>query len=491
MRRRLEYLPATSMRFLTLLARWSPVMTAGCGLLVAVDDPRPLTTNAGGMGGGTSLTTSGAVGGSGPMSDGSAGQGGGDAGDWRDELDIDAADPVGMLSRLTMPNSDAGIGRSDSATVSSDGRFVMFASQAQVFLHDRQAPTTTTLVSVVVGTRTPLDGFNYQPSIARDGKTFVFTSDAPSLVNMLPRSVIRQTLPTGDAQRMTAGPKPSYLPVVSDVMTGGATVAFVTDSSIFPDDQNMKNDVFVTWGAMGSTERISVGRDGDASDGSDAPSISADADVVAFESYATNLVPGDTNAARDVFVRVRSSKMTVRASVGNDASYEASLSADGLRVAFTSKATNLVADDRNGVSDIFVYDRPTGQTWRVSVGPRGAEANGASSQASLDEKGRLVAFLSYATNLDPHDVRPPDPPPGQHLFVHDLVTHKTTHISAAVGDASILHAPESRPAISSNGRVVVFSSDLHLVMGTPVNEAGGTIDRVDVFAYEFSSAPWL
>jgi Tol biopolymer transport system component len=212
---------------------------------------------------------------------------------------------------------------------------------------------------------------------------------------------------------------------------------------------------------------------------------------VAFESYATNLVPNDTNAARDVFVRVRSSKTTVRVSLGNDASYEASLSADGFRVAFTSKASNLVADDRNGVPDVFVYDRPTGQTWRVSVGPRGAEANGASSQPSLDQKGRLVAFLSYATNLDPHDVRPPDPPPGQHLFVHDLVTHKTTHISAAVGDASILHAPESRPAISANGRVVVFSSDLHLDPSTPVNEAGGTVDRVDVFAYKFLTAPWL
>jgi hypothetical protein len=128
------------------------------------------------------------------------------------------------------------------------------------------------------------------------------------------------------------------------------------------------------------TERVSVdssGTEGDAASG--APSISADGRYVAFESDATNLVAGDANTATDVFVHDRLTGTTERASVdgggtgGNAASSAASISGDGQRVSFTSFATNLVAGDTNGFSDVFVRDFAATTTVRASVSNGGAE----------------------------------------------------------------------------------------------------------------------
>ena len=126
--------------------------------------------------------------------------------------------------------------------------------------------------------------------------------------------------------------------------------------------------------AAGDTTRVSVASDGAQGNGySYHPSISADGRYVAFESDASNLVSGDTNGARDVFVHDRQGGGTTRVSVasdgaqGNGGSAHPSISADGRYVAFQSDASNLVSGDTNGWSDIFVYDRQTGQTTRVSV----------------------------------------------------------------------------------------------------------------------------
>src|SRR5204862_3467613 len=134
-------------------------------------------------------------------------------------------------------------------------------------------------------------------------------------------------------------------------------------------------------GQAGTTERVSVASGGtggnDASLGS---ALSADGRFVAFQSDATTLVAGDTNGATDVFVRDRQTGMTARVSVASDgtqannvSSYSA-LSADGRFVAFQSDATNLVVDDTNGKTDVFVHDRQTGTTERVGAGSGGGEA---------------------------------------------------------------------------------------------------------------------
>src|SRR3954451_13493427 len=184
--------------------------------------------------------------------------------------------------------------------------------------------------------------------------------------------------------------------------------------------------------AAGTTERASVSSSGAQGDGESAlPSISAHGRYVAFVSAASNLVPNDTNGSNcpgrfevcgfDVFVRDLKAGTTERVSVssagaqgdgdsgaGNFGTAGPAISADGRYVAFASVATDLVPGDTNGRSDVFVRDRQTGTTERVSVSSSGQQANFGggsgdieSSAPAISADGRYVAFASIATNLVP------------------------------------------------------------------------------------------
>jgi len=126
---------------------------------------------------------------------------------------------------------------------------------------------------------------------------------------------------------------------------------------------------------------------------------------VAFVSLASNLVGADTNGFADVFVHDRVTGKTERLRVrsngnqGNDQSVVPSISADGRYVAFLSFASNLVGADTNGFEDVFVYDRVTGKTERVSVRSNGDQGNDSSVIPSISADGRYVAFYSFASNL--------------------------------------------------------------------------------------------
>src|SRR5437762_1453492 len=225
--------------------------------------------------------------------------------------------------------------------------------------------------------------------------------------------------------------------------------------------------------APGLTELVSVRSNGTQGDGISgrvsAPAVSATGVVVAFDSAATNLVGGDTNGALDVFVRDRASGRTERVSVsskgkqGDSGSAGPMVNGDGRFVSFSSGASNLVVDDTNGRSDIFVHDRLTGDTTRVSVAAdgaqgdangttdvfvhdvvtgrtvrasvdsAGAESNDVSSRPDLNGDGRFVVFDSAASNLVPGDTNGvPD------VFVHDLLTGATERASvdSAGGEAN-------------------------------------------------------
>lgn len=192
-------------------------------------------------------------------------------------------------------------------------------------------------------------------------------------------------------------------------------------------------DIFVRDRTAGTTERVNVSSAGEqANVGSNSAALSADGRVVAFDSPATNLVDGDTNDRQDIFVHDRPSGATERVSVSsagdqaNDDSFSPTLSGNGRFVAFASNASNLVAGDANGHTDVFVHDRQTGATERVSVDSAGAPANGLSFNPSISADGRVVSFTSFASNLGAGDTNAQSD-----VFVHDRQTGTTQRVSVS------------------------------------------------------------
>ena len=240
----------------------------------------------------------------------------------------------------------------------------------------------------------------------------------------------------------------------------GRFVAFESAASnLVPGDTNGQSDVFVHDRQTGATERVSVDSAGSQADGgSDAPAISGDGRFVAFESAASNLVPGDTNGESDVFVHDRQTGATERVSVDSassqaDAGSDApSISGDGRFVAFESKAGNLVPRDFNRARDVFVHDRLTGATERVSVNSDGQQSSGPTRAPAISADGRFVAFQGGEGNLVPGDTNR-----RQDVFIHDRQTGATEQVSVdSSGNQGNDHS--SSAAISRDGRFVAFSS---------------------------------
>lgn len=189
----------------------------------------------------------------------------------------------------------------------------------------------------------------------------------------------------------------------------GGLIAFASSATnLVAGDTNNNYDVFVRNVAAGTTERVSVDSAGvEANNSSYQPKITPDGRYVVFMSEATNLVPGDTNGVRDVFVRDRLADITTRISVSstgaesNDDSFinGGTVSANGRLILFHSRATNLVAGDTNGFMDVFVHDRTTGLTTRVSVTDTGAEANFDCYSADISSNGAHIAFHTSADNI--------------------------------------------------------------------------------------------
>jgi Tol biopolymer transport system component len=213
-----------------------------------------------------------------------------------------------------------------------------------------------------------------------------------------------------------------------------------------------------------STVQVSVGTGGASPDGaSRAPAISASGRSVAFASDASNLVAGDTNGSSDIFVRNLQAGTTRRVSVrtgggqANGDSSEPAISAEGRLVAFTSDATNLVGGDTNASSDVFIRDLWNGTTTRVSVGARGVQANGPSRDVSLSGNGRFVVFSSDATNLTGGDSN------GEtDVFVRDLNAATTRKVSTRArytnGESAAVADGGADPAVSEDGRFVAYYS---------------------------------
>ncbi len=162
-------------------------------------------------------------------------------------------------------------------------------------------------------------------------------------------------------------------------------------------------EIYVRSLATGQTTHVSAAPDGSpANQRSGLPRLSADASHIAFASAASNLVPGDTNGSVDSFVRDSRAGRTIAVSVsdagvqGNGDSTLPSISGDGQLVVFASDASNLVPGDTNGKRDIFLRNLAAKTTRRLTHGYDGGEANGSSDFPSIGLDGRFVAFASEA-----------------------------------------------------------------------------------------------
>jgi hypothetical protein len=386
--------------------------------------------------------------------------------------------------------------------LSGDGRFVAFSSDAtnlvsgdsngvtDAFVHDTQTGETTR--ASVSGNGTEGNGMMVsRPAISANGRYVVFASQATNLVpgdtNGVTDAFIRdiqtgQTFRTSLDSNGTQGDDASFSSAITP--NGRYITVRSSASNLVAGDTNFRQDVFVRDRQTGTMTRASVDSNGTESDNHSFESaISDDGRYVAFESFATNLVSGDTNGEMDVFVHDIQTEQTTRVSVrsngaqGNGASAAPAISGDGRYVVFESQAPNLVSGDTNGTTDVFVHDRQTGMTSRVSVAADGTQGNAFSFTSSISGNGRYVAYVSNSTNLVAGDTNN-----AVDVFVRDLQIGSTSRVSLAAGGAQS-NGGAFNTALSVDGRYVAFdSSATNLV-------SGDSNAFIDVFVAQFLPDP--
>jgi Tol biopolymer transport system component len=356
--------------------------------------------------------------------------------------------------------------------ISGDGRFAAFVfagrlveedtnGRSDVYVRDR-VEDAVELVSLGADGG-PADAGSWgEVDISDDGRFVVFTSRATNLVdggadgnrNVFLRDRLAGTTTLVSGAPGVVADGPSWEPAISG---DGRYVAFRSRApNLVPGDTNRRSDVLVWDRLDSSVERVSVSSRGTQTQTwSRWPELSYDGRFVTFGSRSHLLVRGDTNRRVDVFLHDRESGTTERVSLGAEGqqgrghSMESAVSADGRFVAFASHAGNLVAGDRNGLGDVFVRDRQEDATVAASVDSSGRIRGGGSYDPGISADGRYVVFDSSAP------LTPPPPWINDDVFVHDLVTGATRLVSVpAEGDSGGGISPQ----ISADGHHVVWWS---------------------------------
>jgi len=320
---------------------------------------------------------------------------------------------------------------------------------------------------------------SFEPDVSADGRYVVFHSEASTLVpgdTNAARDVFLHDRRTGTTRRVSVhsnGGQANSQSTRPAISADGRTVVFESRASnLVAGDSNDEDDVFVHDLVTGRTRLVSVRSNGAQGDTiSELPDISGGGRFVVFRSPATNLVGGDSNDAADIFLHDRRTGRTRRISVDSngaqsDADSEVSaISANGRFIAFDSVATNLVGNDSNGQRDVFVHDRRTGKTRRVSLRSNGAEVSDFSRSPSITANGRFVAFESNATDYVPNDTNGQ-----QDVFLHDRRTATTRRVSVRAGGGQGNHA-SYEAGLSGDGRWVAFTSQASNLVSSDTNGA--------------------
>jgi hypothetical protein len=382
--------------------------------------------------------------------------------------------------------------------VSGDGRFVAYWSDSQIiipgdvnnlpdiFLRDR-LQNKVSYANWAAGGTQATGGTTYAEIDISDGGTLVvYASDANNLVTGDTNGFtdvfvydygVNVSARVSVAKDNVQANGKSYRPVISG---NGILVAYRSEATnLVLNDTNGQADVFLfdrSPGLQFPVARINVGSDGttqaNMEDGTDPIAINFDGSQVVWVSKSNNLVGGDTNNAKDIYVRDRkvNPQQTRRISIstnGTQANGESSapaINGNGRFVAFASSASNLVDGDTNNASDIFLVDRDTDNdgvfdeagaisTTRVSVATGGAQANGNSTTPSIDSSGRYISFWSAASNLVENDTNGV-----ADIFVYDVKEGSTTRISVNKDGAQANGASAPFNHFSADSRFVAFES---------------------------------
>jgi TolB protein len=395
------------------------------------------------------------------------------------------ADAIALTTRVNTSTAGAQAdGPSFGAVLSAGGHHVAFVSGAttlvagdrngarDVFVRDLRTSTTSRASVSSAGGES--DGPSEKPSLSADGRVVAFPSSATNLVagdrNGFQDVFVRDRVAGSTVRLRAAGQEPDGRSLASLVSGDGTAVVFSSEASnLVPGDRNGALDVFLADPAAARITRVSVGPNGESADRSEASSVDAHGRVVGFRSYAANLVADDWNGLADVFVHDSRAAMPERvnvSTVGAEAdavTFRGMLSGDGRFVGFRSRARRLVPGDTNDALDVFVHDRLTRETRRVSVSSEGAQADATSfdrssrwsmfmSRPFLSADGRYAAFTSRASNLVADDRN------GRaDVFVHDLRTGRTTRVSLTANGTEA-NGDSFVSGISADGRTVAFTS---------------------------------
>ena len=340
----------------------------------------------------------------------------------------------GTTTRVSVDSSGnesvVGSGTFNTA-VSANGRYVTFGSggsdlvaddtnnRVDAFLHDRVTGSTTRVSVDSAGNEGNDASASFDaPVVSDDGRYVVFTSRASNLVagSVSPYDDVfmrdTQTGTTTLVSVSTGGAAGDGYSNEPDMSADGRYVVFDSSSKTFDvDDVGIYSDIFLRDTVNGTTTRINLPVSGTyANSSSVSPAISADGRYIVYQSAASNLVPNDTNDNWDVFLFDRQTSATTRVSVtsageqgtgglGTSGAASPSISADGRYISFTAGFTNLAPNSLYGVSHTFVHDTQTGATTRVSITRAGEPAERTSSSSALSGNGGLVVFQSAADNL--------------------------------------------------------------------------------------------
>jgi len=420
-----------------------------------------------------------------------------------------------LVSRTAEGTS--GAGRSYNAVISANGQYVAFSSDAQdLDLSGGPAPTNNAqiyrwdrltgksiLVSVNSANNGASNSYNDSPSISADGSRIAFLSSSTDLLSGITDNngdldVYVRDVTTGSTKLVsrsgtnatTTANNSSYEPRIS---RDGSTVVYLsmaTNLASGVTDSNSEEDLFAYDFAAGTNKAVSVRTTGTTTGNSGVVDfdISNNGQVIAFSSFATNFIAGDTNGTSDVFVRHLSQTGVTRVNVSpagvqsDNSSESPSISGDGNFVAFWSHSTNFSPLAGSGHSNIYVRDRSSGTTTLITAGDSEGvpvEADGHSFAPRISNDGSTVAFLGNATNLDSSAI---DGNLTTDVFVRNWqATSPTTRLVSRSNDgSSSANHQSSEPVLSDNGQRLLFTS----LATDLVSGIADVIETTDLFTFD-------